>query len=335
MMYKLICILLSLFLLPSLLSANDAISISKQIGRKTEALFFARNFNEINKLEQEYRTNQCRLPDGRWKLTFLYSYIGAVSKRGAESEWKRQLALVDEWISQTPNQPAPYLAKAEILIAYAWDARGSGWASTVKDEQWILFRGRISEARNILEAKKGIMKDNPYWYLKMIIIAKAQNWPEKAFDALYREAVSVAPAYYHIHFRAADYYQPRWHGSKKKLRRFVNNAVKSTKDLEGMALYTRIYWSQLWALKDKTFTPGYAQWDKMRQGFKDIMRQYPDSKWNLNAYAYYACMANDWPTTHHLTDQIGGQPILSIWDSYSRFDVCRQRASELKRAKMY
>jgi len=315
-------------LFPWLSSATDAISIAHQISKLTASQFHERKFEAINAREHEYRTAQSRLPDGRWKLTFIYRELGVVSKRGAEGEWKREIDLVDEWIRTTPNQPAPYLAKAEILIAYAWDARGDGRASTVSSKQWNLFRQRIAEARKVLEQSYEIAKENPYWFLKMEVIAIAQGWSEEEFDALYQRATKAAPTYYFIHFAAADYYLPRWHGSKEKLRRFVDHAVAKSKSQEGMTLYTRIYWSTLWALKKNTFSEGYAEWGDMRLGFKDIMQQYPDSSWNLNAYAYYACMAEDWTTMRRLSAQISDQPHLSIWRSTLAYQTCQRLSRE-------
>jgi len=162
----------------------------------------------------------------------------------------------------------------------------------------------------------------------MEVVALAQNWPKPEFDYLYEKAVEVAPTYYFIHFKAADYYQPRWHGSRKALRQFVENAVEKSKAKEGMTLYTRIYWSQLWALKENTFAPGYAEWRKMRQGFLDIEKDYSDSVWNLNAFAYYACLAEDWATVDKLAKRIGTKPHLSIWSSASKYYTCKNHTAE-------
>ena len=123
--------------------------------------------------------------------------------------------------------------------------------------------------------------------------------------------------------------QPRWHGSKIALKKFVDNAVEKSKEKEGLTLYARIYWSQLWALKMNTFASGYAEWPKMRQGFNDIMQDYPNSKWNLNAYAYYACMANDWKTTDRLLAKLE-QPILDIWESLGYFKFCQNNVEHWK-----
>ncbi len=310
--------------------AKDANTISNEISNTAEKMFYTRKFESINKMDDEFRNSQSRLPDGRWKLTFIYENLGNVGQRGAEEEWKNKIKLVEEWINKTPDHPAPYLAKTKILIAYAWDARGNGWAQTVKDKQWKLFRTRIAEARKVLEDSYSITGSHPFWFYKMETIAAMQNWPAKDFMKLYERASNMFPTYYFIHFAAAGYFQPRWHGSKEELRKFVNNAVKKSKHKEGLTLYARIYWSQLGALEDNTFSPGYAEWPKMQQGFEDIMNDHPRSMWNLNAYAYYACMAKDWRTTKKLIQKIEANPHMSIWRSKSRFYTCKSLADKVK-----
>lgn len=142
--------------------ASDAITMGKQIENTSEALLYQKQFVNLNELEEKYRTEQSRLPDGRWKLTFFYQKLGSVSKRGAEKEWQHQFKLVDEWIRETPNHPAPYLAKANMLVRYAWDARGNGYSNTVKESDWELFHERISMANQILVDSAGITGNNPF-----------------------------------------------------------------------------------------------------------------------------------------------------------------------------
>jgi hypothetical protein len=310
--------------------AKDAIEISNEISSHTEQLFYQKQFKDINHLETLYRTKQSRLPDGRWKLTFIYSNLTSVSEDHKENEWHFKFKLLNEWIKQTPKAQAPYLAKAESLINYAWDARGGDWGYKVPPQQYQLFQERMFQARQVLEYCSQWTSKNPYWYKLMEVIALAQNWPKPEFDYLYKKAINIAPTYYFIYFRAADYYQPRWHGSRRALRRFVEHAVDKSKRKEGMTLYTRIYWSQLWALRDNTFVPGYAEWPKMRQGFLDIEKDYPNSVWNLNAFGYYACLAEDWKTFDRLAKRIGTKPHLSIWSSASKYYTCKSHTANTK-----
>ncbi len=302
--------------------ATDAISISDQIASDVESLFYQRDYQSINEMDDQLRLKQSRLPDGRWQLTFIYTGFGIVSARGAEAEWQFKLKLVDEWIKATPRHPAPYLAKAEILISYGWDARGTGYGSSVTDEQWSVFHQRIAEARKVLEDSSSISGSHPYWFVEMETIANAQSWSVLDFNRLYDIASDMYPTYYYIYFAAADYFLPRWHGSKLELRNFVDAAVGKSEDKEGLTLYTRIYWSLLWALKDGTFDTGYAEWSFMKHGFEDIMRDYPDSIWNLNAFAYYSCMAEDWDTAKSLINRIKNNPHLGIWGSNSKYYAC-------------
>jgi len=314
---------------------KDAITLAHEISSHAAKLFAEQNFSALNHLDDDYRLNQARLPDGRWKITFIYSYLSKLDNKNTnnlntkESVDARQekFRLVEQWLKATPEHPAPYIAKAELLIAYAWHARGSGWAKNVSDEQWQKFRSRIAQARKVLEDSALISGNHPNWFVKMAVIAKVQNWPATEFTQLYDSAAALYPNYYFIHFAAASYFQPRWHGSKAALRQFVENAVAQSKAQEGLTLYARIYWSQLWALKDKTFEQGYAQWPQMKQGFDDIMTDYLDSKWNLNAFAFYACMAKDWQTTKQLISQLNNAPLLKVWGSTTKYKQCDKMSS--------
>lgn len=309
---------------------KDAITLAHEISSHAANLFAVQDFAALNQLDDDYRLSQARLPDGRWKITFIYSYLSKLSNKVTNNinakesvdAWQEKFRLVEQWLKATPEHPAPYIAKAELLIVYAWHARGSGWAKNVSNEQWQKFRSRIAQARKVLEYSSLVSGNHPNWFVKMEVIAKAQHWSEAEFTQLYDSAVALYPNYYFIHFAAASYFQPRWHGSKKALRQFVENAVAQSKAQEGLTLYARLYWSQLWALKDNTFAQGYAQWPQMKQGFDDIMTDYPDSKWNLNAFAFYACTAKDWQTTKQLISRLNNAPLLKIWGSTSKYQQC-------------
>jgi hypothetical protein len=60
----------------------------------------------------------------------------------------------------------------------------------------------------------------------------------------------------------------------------------------------------------------------MQRGFDAILRDYPTT-WNLNAYARFACMAQDRATTRQAIQQIGDDIILSAWDDKDEPDWCR------------
>ena len=282
------------------------------------------HFSRLNSMVEDFRSSKGRLPDGRWKLTFVTSGLtrGVVPRDVAA--WEARLAIFDKWLSTTPDDPVPHLAKAIALVSYAWDARGGGYANSVKESDWPIFRKRIADARAVLEKAPKISKNNPLWYDTMQTIALAQSWPMENYGKLFQEGVDKEPTYYFLYFNAASYFLPRWHGNPSDLAKFVDYAVEKSSRQEGQTLYARIYWSLLWALRDNTFAPAYAQWPRMRQGFSDIVKSYPDN-WNLNAFVYYACMAKDSATVRQIAPRLKTIE-KDLWEDPNAYKTCLETA---------
>ena len=163
-----------------------------------------------------------------------------------------------------------------------------------------------------METATGIAAEHPHWYFAMGTVALAQGWDDEQFNELYARAVAVAPTYYPVHFLGATFYQPRWGGSGAALTEFVNGAVIASKNEEGMALYARIFWSQADMFGRELFAPGNADWVLMRQEFEDISSAFPQSQWNLNAFAYFACQAGDWEKRKNLSAALMVIPTLKF-----------------------
>jgi hypothetical protein len=65
-----------------------------------------------------------------------------------------------------------------------------------------------------------------------------------------------------------------------------------------------------------------ATWPNMKAGFEGLMKRYPRSNWNLNAFAYFACLADDAPTYGILRARIGSNVISTAWASNHSAEVC-------------
>lgn len=286
--------------------------------------FIARRFVEINSLAGQMRQQRSRLADGRWELPFVTGALDWNLQPRDSAAWQARMAQIDDWIAITPRDSTPYLAKATLLVDYAWDARGSGWANTVDEKGWRLFKERLTTAQQVLESSSAISKTSPVWYETMQKVALGLSWPEPAYTSLFNEAIQLEPTYYPFYFNAAQYFLPRWQGRPGDVAKFVDEAVYRTQRKEGQTLYARIYWSLLWAFKNQTFAPGRAKWPRMRLGFQDILRSYPDN-WNANAYAFYACMAEDWSSYQQATKMMT-HPEPRMWMYGLNTVSCSQRA---------
>jgi hypothetical protein len=163
----------------------------------------------------------------------------------------------------------------------------------------------------------------------MLLVAKDQSWSGTEFDSLLTEALQREPYYYQTYFVAIEYLLPKWHGSIGQIERFADNAVERTRQNEALSMYARIYWfASQTQFGKQLFKDSLAAWPKMKAGFDDIIARYPDP-WNINNYAWFACLAGDRATTEALVRRVGAAPLHAVWKPIDLFDRCRRWATEV------
>jgi hypothetical protein len=139
----------------------------------------------------------------------------------------------------------------------------------------------------------------------MFDIASYQGWSGAERLALFDEAVNVEPLYDATYLSMAVGLTPRWGGSLDDFHRFVRGAVEKTKSSAGNTMYARLYWVLInTESEQEPFTALGISWDRMKSGFDDLMARYPDSQWNLQHYAYFACRADDGKTFKELLPKL-------------------------------
>lgn len=299
----------------------------RSFATEVNSLLIKGEFNSLEILADKIRTDNARFKDGRWKLTAFYEGMHPISNRTPNSKWQSHEALIKKWLNQNSNSsPTPYVALASFYTARAWRDRGEGTASTVTDEGWKGWSKNLTLAKGVLNDSASISKQCPHWFNVMQNVALGEGWDETQYEELFQEAVSKEPAYYFYYFSKANFYQTRWHGSKEKLMEFVNDSVKSTYDVEGYTLYARIYWSAEREFGRLMFQPGNVDWSKMKAGFEFINTKYPESKWNQNAFAHFACRAGDKEATAQALKKVSADINLGAWWSYKEYEYCKDWA---------
>ena len=283
------------------------------------------DFDKLERAAEEARSKDLRIADGQPVLAALYEgTAGCPCANSLTDElWQIRRSRLEAWHSQFPRSVTARVARASFPVYYGWFARGNNYAGSVSPDGWKLFRERVEAGRIALESLDASAKQDEGWYAAMISVALAQHWPPPRFDALYEEAAHRHPGYLPIHFNAGNYYAVQWYGSQEAYTRFVDHAVGLVDPQLGPELYARMNWSQG---TNTMFRDGSADWNRMKEGFEQMVRAYPDS-WNLNNFARFACIAGDWGTMNALADRIGETPVSMAWYDDSRFYfACRQRA---------
>jgi hypothetical protein len=291
------------------------------LGAEVNKLLLAGQFDELDSRFAQMATQQERLPDGRW--TLFVTLAGPTQYWASGADWDQVRQAIDRWRKQSPNSANAALIDAVCWYAYAWEARGTGYAGSVSDKGRELFQLRLSRARRVLEESRSYSGSNPGWHTVMLWIATGQNWPLNEQMQLFRDGAAQAPLFDGLYEAMLIRLSPQWGGSEAAVREFIAAAVKNTETREGQSMHAELYREYARRQHNRhPFKDLEIPWPQMKAGFQDLVRRYP-SAWNVNTFASYACQAGDGPTFLALLPEIkkiGGMD--QAWMGSYSFRAC-------------
>jgi len=292
------------------------------------SLYFWHNGTWLEGVTNAWSDPKCVFDDGRPMLTALDAgYSSNFQQFKGTQKWDLILNRLKHLKAKFPNQAFVAIAEATYWTEYAWDARGDGLASSVTPDGWKLFHERLENAEKVLNDTKYYSSQLPAWYDEMILVQSALDRPAKDRDKTFLEGTKRFKTYYQTYFTMLNFLSPKWGGSWDTVDNLVQWSVANTKEIDGSSMYARLYWSASGGLLPGTslFKDTRATWPKMKQGFEDLMARHPKSKWNLNNFAKFACMANDKVTFLKLRDQIGRDVVDAAWPPNTSLDLCETK----------
>ena len=132
-------------------------------------------------------------------------------------------ALFEDWIANSPDHFAPYLARAHYYFARGWESWGSGPAGDRTQEQFKMRWQNFKKAIDDIDTALGIHQKLLTAYMMMINISAAmareddlQNWA--------KEAVELFPYSFLIRSEYIRVISPRWGGSYRRMENFAKLA---------------------------------------------------------------------------------------------------------------
>ncbi len=285
-------------------------------------LFDKGDYGQLEKIEAKWRLGRERFRDGRWKLGVFYNAFSPPDS-APDVEWEGRLAKFDEWRRQFPHSFVPVIGKADLLVAYGWAARGSGWANTVTRDGWSKLAHRLDRARETLETVREEGEECPEWFAVMQKVALGQGWTPREARELFDRAVAAEPGYYEHYFGRAYYLLPRWHGSGGDWEAFLDTVEVTHPGGLGAELYARTAWAQR-GFYGNLFDESSIKWPRMKAGFLEMQKRWPASEWNRSNFAFFAAMADDWKTALPLLDELGDRADMAVWVSWENVEMTRR-----------
>jgi tetratricopeptide (TPR) repeat protein len=265
-------------------------NVNPQLSR-VPGLFEAEKFVELDKLAKALRTSKTSLADGRWLLDCFYEQLAG--NREDETQVNRNLQKAQKWLNACPKSPTARAFLADCYLASAWIARGTGWANSVSNRGWELLQQRLAKAKALLDADPSIRQECPCSNFFYSRAALGQGWNRTEYDKLVSDCHRLWPTYRRIDFAKCYFLLPRWYGSEHEWEDYAKQRADEVGGTLGDELYAQMVWKTS-SFFDNVFKESpHLSWNRVKSGFRQIFRHYPNDMSARTAFIKFATDAGD------------------------------------------
>jgi hypothetical protein len=288
----------------------------KRFQSEIRSMFEEEKFKELEFLARKLSETRERFPDGSWKISSFYDGINNRFNT-TDAGYSADAALHQKWSQEVPDSPVQLTAYADLLVDYAWKARGSGYANTVTKEMWKKMYERLEGAMQALKAAKKTGAEDIHWYRVALRVGVGQGWSTEDFNKIVANSLEKEPEYYLVPQNRAYSLLPRWYGKEEEMEAFAARTAKKL-GARGNETYARITIS-LYGFYNDIFRETNLEWAKVKPGLEELIEKHPQSLTLKNHAAYLATLARDRDFAAKCFEELGNSYTPSVWGKPERF----------------
>ena len=271
------------------------------------------DFEEFDRLYRVARLSSERSSTGETQVALVRGgFVRIFNGDNNDAYYAQVAASTAQWVAAHPDSALAHAMHARALYARAWFIRGGDYVNQVMPQAMAGFTRVMRLAEKELADHSALVMQDSTAHLYLIMIERSLGasfdvqWAiaqdglakDKDNDAIYHELVISS--------------LPKWGGNADQLEMIATDAVKRTRADRGLSMYADIYLHAAFIYRAALFRETQADWARIKQGFEDFLKQYPDPV-IVNRYAFVACLAQDKATTKALLDRIGDRPETWQW----------------------
>jgi len=223
----------------------------------------------------------------------LYEAIDQNKKQRTDFYTQAVPILLSRW----SDEGFPYLVKARFYLDYAWEARGSGWASEVSEKDGRLFADRLAIAEEAVDKawkKDPSLAATPLAALRLEL---GQGKGRERMETWYKRALTFRQNHAEAIRQKQLYLQPYWYGTEEEVVAFAREIAKS--DL----YYSQELLQPYFAHRDlahffRKSRPGYwtepQVWPDLEACFERFFDRSGDDQAWRHTYAWCAARCGQW-----------------------------------------
>ncbi len=310
--------------------ASDALpdETDEKYSAHITSFFVQGDFAQLEKIAQQNRKEKGRLIGGVWKTNAFFNAVSFPVHTGElkDSDYQLQIATVKKWVAAYPDSATPRIALASTYSNYGSFARGTGYANTVSNSQWKIYRASTARAKQALLEAAQLKDRDPQWYELMQGVAHDEGWDKDHAHDLLEQAVAFQPGYYHYYRLYSTYLLPQWYGEIGDIQAFAEQTAAHHPEPESSMFYFDIISTLACYCKQDLEDLPKTSWPTLKQGYAGIQQHYGISDLEANRFAFMAYIFKDKAAAHEAFDSVVTYKP-DIWYSKDVFANARDWAS--------
>ena len=280
------------------------------------------DFEKLESMAQEFRSNKSRFRNGDWKLRAFYMSNGNVQSIGNDTTYSNLISQLERWAAEKPDSITPRLALVAAYHGYAYLARGGAVASQVTEQGWKLMHERMAKGyvwlRETLKIQDKV-KD-PAFYAIALESFLGANVDRKIYESYFEAGIQNSPDYEALYDYKAYYLFPRWYGEKGEWEAFVRKTTKRNDIPRSAEIFARvaIYLNELVFFYEE-FSKADDAWEELKSSFHTLEKNYPNSFQIKSICCKMSIDLWDYREAREQFNLLNGNVDLLVWTSKEAF----------------
>lgn len=241
-----------------------------------------------------------------------------------------RLDIMLRWIEAKPQAHFANLVLGSFYRNYAWEARGSGFSSTVIKKGRELFLERLVKAQEYLAKAYELNPLDSIAPVYMLDVARGIGFEFDEMEQWFQRAIKADSNEYEAYRIKLVYLMPKWHGSREQMFAFARDAAKkaSPKTLIPIIL-AKAHWEMYWRDDSKGYFKNNPNaWKETSEIYRRILEDFPNANFHRNEFAITAYYAGDFVAAGELFKIIGDRWDQKVWDSKKSFELTRDKVRQ-------
>ena len=207
-----------------------------------------------------------------------------------------------------PNEPAALALKGKAYIRWAWQARGTGWASSVTPQGWKDFAARLATAEASLTEAWQRDPDDPDPAVQMITVLMGQQGGRNEMQTWYRRAMDADPDDVDAAYAKLTFLEPKWGGDPASMIRFGRQCVTEGNWRSNLpTLLAEAHARLAGYVSDPAYWLQPGVWDDVRSVYAGYVDRYPGQDRYRNRLAHFAVLCHQWKAADEQFRRLGTQ----------------------------